>query len=175
MWRTSDEESTSKITQAVGRIQLLVSVGLRSLFQPGASHSSFRHPHSFSCCPFHFQSTACWILVFQSSLLSYFVLLLSSSLLPGAGESSLLLRTYLSTSGMEAWRSFLEILPTTKIQLKFHHLQETLSVYSSTSAILLSLPICVDAPSLFLQHPTVYLSQSIPYTVVPCFFACLSL
>lgn len=64
-------------------------------------------------------------------------------LLLGADESSLLLRTYLIIFDLKSWGSFLEFLPTTKIQLKCHHLQKILDVHSCTSFSSSFLPPCL--------------------------------
>lgn len=66
-----------------------------------------------------------------------------SPLLPGAGKSPLLLKTRLIRSGMASWSPFLEILPTTKIQLKFHRLQKTLGIHSFISSFNSFLPLCL--------------------------------
>ena len=99
-WRTSDEQSSSKLMQTAGRIQVLYFflIGLLPLFQPKVPLSFLGIHIPFCVAPSIFQSTTRWI---------FFVLQFS---LPFSSARSwwnfLLLRNYLIKSGMKSWGCF---------------------------------------------------------------------
>lgn len=145
-WRTSDKETTHTLIPALGRTQYLVIVALTSPFQPDRSLGSFRHSHLLTNNKVYFNS-------------------LCLLLLPGARESSLLFRTYL----IRSWSWFLEILPTTKIQLKFQHLQKTYGVHSFISSFSFFLPL-----SLWIVPSTASPSKLKHHHTQHMLFVCLS-
>lgn len=91
--RDIQEESDSKFIQGVGRIQLLLTVGLRSPApcwkSPQLLSAPRGHHHSFRCSPLHLNSSTV-----HQILVMFQISLTSSAFLSCHRESFLLLQEY---------------------------------------------------------------------------------